>query len=167
MDPATNQGHGAKSNGKSSSKSSLLSGDFGDCFEHYKVPYCGGALVSQSGKAKSGKGAGPLKGDGSRQHTVHTFPALAWEGRPDGSDVFFSSRWDPHSQIYDQYHTPKTFGMWWTTLPWQWVFIREVPFDIRADKMVWEAAPKILTNRKIKSKRYFQKCEFYKKYGWA
>ena len=119
--------------------------------------------MSQSGNAKSGKGAGPLKGDGSRQQTVHAFPALAWEGRPDGSDVFFSSRWDPHSQIYDQYHTPKTFGMWWTTLPWQWVFIREVPFDIRADTMVWEETPAELTRTQIKNRRNKQKAKFYNK----
>jgi len=98
----------------------------------YDVPKCGGLV----GARRSGKGGGPRTGNaGSRHQVVRAFPT--WLSQT-GTDVYFSSRWDSKWQVYDRYWTRKTMDQWWTTLPFEWVYIQEVAWDEEAEDFVWE-----------------------------
>ena len=112
-------------------------------FGHYDAPHCGGV------QTKSGKGAGP-RATGMRHQAVLAFPA--WGGKK-GTDVYFSSRWDNSWQIYDHFHTPKSVDEWWTTAPWQYVFIQEVPYDLRRQEFVWDGAKNLPPSKKLAKKR--------------
>ena len=96
--------------------------------DYYGAVHCCGAWLYQSGK-----GGGPGHGEGKRHQKVLAFPA--W--RKTGCDVYFSSRWDRTCQIYDHYHTCRSLGTWWLTVPWDWVFIQELPYDLRTHKFDW------------------------------
>ena len=113
-------------------------------FGTYGTPHCGGAS-----KKSSGKGSG-ARLHGQRHQAVLAFPA--WGGRS-GTDVYFSSRWDNHWQIYDHFHTPKTVSEWWTTPPWMWVFVQEVPFDLRSQEFDWAEAKTLPSVRTLAKKR--------------
>ena len=97
---------------------------------HYDQPHCGGTM------ARSGKGGG-ARLHAQRFQAVLAFPA--W-GNKTGTDVYFSSRWDNDSQIYDHFHTPKTIQEWWSSRPWEYVFIQELPYDLARAEFVWDNA---------------------------
>ena len=71
--------------------------------------------------ATSGKGEG-TRHVRTRHQAVLAFPAWGSKTR---SDVYFSSRWDSTYQIY-----AKNIDRWWSTAPWEWVYIQEVPYDV-------------------------------------
>ena len=105
---------------------------------------------------RSGKGAGP-RNHRMRHQAVLVFPA--W-GVKTGTDVYFSSRWDNSWQIYDHFHTPKNIDVWWKTPPWQWVFVQEVPLDVRTQELDWADAKNLPSPNKMRKKRNKQ----YKRY---
>ena len=119
----------------------------------YDGAFCGGL------QAKSGKGGGARSGAGQRHQIVWVYPTWisAKNGeKADGSDVFFSSRWDGEWQIFDHYYTPKTVGEWRTTKTYEWVFIREVPYHKAYNKVYFEFCLKhSWTPQKLKDKFFF------------
>ena len=60
----------------------------------------------------------------------------AW--RKSGTDVYLSSWWDSEWQIYDHYWTPKNIGSWWESKKYDWVFVQEIPYDLRSEEFVWD-----------------------------
>ena len=110
---------------------------------YFGAPFCGGL------QAPSGKGAGPDLGLGQRCQTIMVWPS--WGGKT-GSDIYLSSRWDDRYQIYDLYWTPKDPKNWWTSKTYDWVFIQEIPLDLRLKTFVWtEAVP--ITLKSLKKQR--------------
>ena len=122
--------------------------------DYYGAPYCGG-LVTGLGR-KSGKGGGPNLGAGQRGQKVLLWPS--WGGKK-GTDVYLSSRWDGTYQIYDLYWTPKNITQWWQSKKYDWVFIQELPYDLRMDDFVWSQATNP-TAKMLKKKHWFQKMEY-------
>ena len=118
-------------------------------FGSYSRPHCGGTM------AKSGKGAG-ARLHAQRHQAVLAFPA--W-GDKKGTDVYFSSRWDNNEQIYDHFHTPKKISEWWKSRPWEYVFIQEVPYDVRRQEFIWGTTHAVDTppSKKLAQKRRRQK----------
>ena len=125
-------------------------------YDYYSTAACGGAMPT------SGKGNGPGRGGGQRHQKVIAFPA--W--KKTGSDVYFSSRWEfskthGDTQMYDLYHTNKNMHGWWQTLPWEWVWLMEIPYDINAGEFDWTDV-KSHTWWEIEKRREQQKKEFQK-----
>ena len=85
------------------------------------------------------------------------FPA--WGGK-NGTDAYFSSRWDNDWQIYDHFHSAKSIDTWWQTAPWDWVFVQEAPFKLRTDDFVWDNAKSLPTSQELRKKRYRQRQQF-------
>ena len=129
---------------------------WGHDFGHYSRPHCGGTM------SKSGKGGGPRLHD-QRHQSVLAFPA--WGGK-NGTDVYFSSRWDNQWQIFDHFHSPKKMPVWWQTKTWEYVFIQEVPFDLRSQEFVWDDAvdcppPKTLAKiRRRQRNKFFEGASY-------
>ena len=124
--------------------------------DYYGAAACGGAMPT------SGKGSGPGSGGGQRHQKVIAFPA--WHKT--GVDVYFSSRWEfsksrGDTQIYDLYHTNKNMATWWQTLPWEWVWLMEIPYNMDTEDFDWAGA-KSHTWREIEARRVQQKKEFQK-----
>ena len=114
--------------------------------DHYGAPFCGGV------QPKSGKGAGPGVGEGQRNQTIMIWPS--WGKR--GTDVYCSSRWDDNYQIYDLYWTPKSIGRWWESKTYDWVFVQELPYDLRRQEFIWSESVNP-TAKKLKSQHWAQK----------
>ena len=112
---------------------------------YYGAPYCGGL------QPKSGKGAGPDLGAGTRNQKVLIFPA--W-GKT-GTDIYLSSRWDEHCQIYDHYWTPKNAKNWWQSKTYDWVWIQELPYDPILEDFIW-ATRECPTLKNLKKQRWWQ-----------
>ena len=117
----------------------------GHDFGEYATPQCGGLML------KSGKGGGG-RHHRQRHQKVIAFPA--WHKK--GCDVYFSSRWDNKCQIYDHFYTTKNMDTWWQTLPWEWVFIQEIPYNEETGEFVW-VGTKSLTPKELKNKRWWQR----------
>ena len=113
--------------------------------DYYGAPYCGGL------QPKSGKGAGPDLGAGMRNQKVWFWSA--WGKK--GTDIYLSSRWDNRYQIYDLYRTPKNVKNWWESKTYDWVFVQELPYDLRLEDFVWaESVNPTLKN--LKKQRWLQ-----------
>ena len=86
---------------------------------------------------------------------------LVWPswGRKKGTDVYCSSRWDEDYQIYDLYWTPKNITQWWDSKSYDWVFIQELPYDLRMDDFIWSQALNP-TAKMLKKKHWFQKMKY-------
>ena len=120
---------------------------------YYGAAQCGGPL------AKSGKGGG-ARAHGQRYQLVMAFPS--WD-RANGSDVYFSSRWDATHQMYDHYYTSKNIGLWWTTKPWEWLFIQELPYNLTTEDFEWAQAKPFPTGKWLKNQKYRQKTKMRRK----
>ena len=127
-------------------------------YDYYSTAACGGAMPT------SGKGSGPGSGGGQRHQKVIAFPA--W--RKTGVDVYFSSRWEfsksrGDTQIYDLFHTNKNMATWWQTLPWQWVWLTEIPYNMDTEDFDWAGVKshtwwEIEARRRVQQKKEFQKA---------
>ena len=124
----------------------------GHDFGEYANPPCGGLML------KSGKGGGG-RHHRQRHQKVIAFPA--WH-KTKGCDVYFSSRWDNKWQIYDHFYTTKNMDTWWQTLPWEWVFIQEIPYNEETGEFVW-VGTKSLTPKELKNKRWWQRVRYHRK----
>ena len=102
---------------------------------------------------KSGKGGGPGAGQGQRGQQVFIWPA--W--RTSGTNVYCSSRWYGVTwQIYDVYWTPKTIKHWWESKTYDWVWVQELPYNIRREEFIWSESVN-RTAKSLKKQRWLQK----------
>ena len=93
-----------------------------------------------------------------RHQNVLAFPA--W-GNKKGTDVYFSSRWDNQWQIFDHFHSPKKMPEWWQTKTWEYVFIQEIPFNLRNQEFVWDDAVDCPPPKTLAKIRRRQRNKFY------
>ena len=107
---------------------------------------------------KSGKGGGP-RHHGQRHQKAIAFPV--WQPKT-GCEVYFSSRWDNNCQIFDHFHTTKTIDTWWMTLPWEWVYIQEIPYDEETGEFDW-VRTKSLTSKELTNKHWWQRVRYHRK----